>query len=160
MPQESAGILMYRRGPGGVEVLLVHPGGPFWKNKDAGAWSIPKGVPNPGEELLDAARREFREETGFVAAGEARSLGSIKQKAGKTIHAWAVEGEIDSSAIRGNTFSLEWPPKSGKRIEVAEVDRAVYFQPHEARTRINPAQATLIDRLEDLRADPRTTVIR
>jgi len=128
-------------------VLLVHSGGPFWKNKDAGAWSIPKGLANDGEDLLAAARREFNEETGFEAAGAAAPLGSIKQKGGKVVHAWAVEGDIDASAIRSNTFTVEWPPKSGKQIDVPEIDRAEYFDLDKARKRINPAQAALLDGL-------------
>ena len=147
MPAVSAGLLMFRRSPNGLQVLLVHPGGPFWKNKDAGAWTIPKGLANEGEDLLAAARREFEEETGFKPAGEFIALAPIKQKSGKLVHAWAVEGDIDPSKIRSNTFEMEWPPKSGKRVTFPEVDRAEFFDLETARGRINPAQADLLDQL-------------
>jgi predicted NUDIX family NTP pyrophosphohydrolase len=145
----SAGLLMYRRRrEGGIEVLLVHPGGPFWKNKDDGAWTIPKGEVAEGEDLLATARREFEEETGTAPRGEFVSLGSIKQKGGKIVHAWAVEGEIDTSAIRSNTFTMEWPPRSGKRATFPEIDRGEFFDLETARRKMNPAQGALLERLE------------
>ena len=145
----SAGLLMYRRRrEGGIEVLLVHPGGPFWKNKDDGAWTIPKGEVAEGEDLLATARREFEEETGTAPRGEFVSLGSIKQKGGKIVHAWAVEGEIDTSAIRSNTFTMEWPPRSGKRATFPEIDRGEFFDLETARRKMNPAQGALLQRLE------------
>ena len=146
----SAGLLMYRRGPRGLEVLLVHPGGPFWKNRDEGAWTIPKGTVLPGEALIEAARREFEEETGTAPAGELISIGSIRQKGGKTVHAWAVEGDMDPRAIRSNTFTMEWPAGSGKQVTFPEVDRAEYYGLGDARQKINAAQAELSDRLEQL----------
>lgn len=142
--------MMYRRGPRGLEVLLVHPGGPFWKNRDDGAWTIPKGTVLPGEALIDAARREFEEETGTAPKGELSSIGSIRQKGGKTVHAWAIEGEIDPRAIRSNTFTMEWPAGSGKQVTFPEVDRAEFYGLDDARRKINPAQEELIDRLKRL----------
>src|SRR5438045_1593487 len=127
MPKRSAGILMFRRGAKGVEVLLVHPGGPFWAKKDLGAWSIPKGEVVEGEELLATARREFAEELGFAAIGAFLPLGEVKQKGGKTVHAWAVEGDCDAATCKSNTFKMEWPPRSGKWAEFPEVDRAEFF---------------------------------
>ncbi len=141
---------MYRKGPAGLEVLLVHPGGPFWQKKDLGAWSIPKGEVSPGEEPLATARREFQEEIGFAPAGEFVPLTPVKQKGGKLVHAWAVEGDFDPATIKSNTFMMEWPPKSGKQVEFAEIDRAEFFDPATARSKINAAQATLIDELEKL----------
>jgi predicted NUDIX family NTP pyrophosphohydrolase len=143
----SAGLLMYRRREGGLEVLLVHPGGPFWKNKDDGAWSIPKGEPAADEELLSAARREFMEEIGTAPSGTFTPLPPIKQKGGKTVHAWAVEGDLDTSAIRSNTCRMEWPLKSGKWVEFPEVDRAEFFGLDVARKKINAAQSALLDEL-------------
>ena len=143
----SAGILMYRRGPRGIEVLLVHPGGPYWARKDAGAWSIPKGDFAEGEDAAAAARREFREELGCDVAGELLELGSIRQKNGKDVHAWAVEGDFDCAAIRSNTFRIEWPPKSGRQQEFPEVDRAEWFTPDEARAKMHTGQPALLDRL-------------
>jgi predicted NUDIX family NTP pyrophosphohydrolase len=148
----SAGILMYRRSgrDGAVEVLLVHPGGPFFAKKDAGVWTIPKGVPDEGEDLLEGAKRELREETGFdLRDGEYLPLGSVKQKGGKTVHAWAVQGDCDAAQIRSNTFKLQWPPKSGKWLEVPEIDRAAWFGLSEATEKINPAQAELVTRLRE-----------
>jgi predicted NUDIX family NTP pyrophosphohydrolase len=144
----SAGILLYRSTPNGVEVLLVHPGGPLFARKDLGAWSIPKGESEDGEELLAVAHRELAEETGFSADGPALPLGQITQRGGKIVHAWAVRGDADPSHLRSNTFEMEWPPKSGRRREFPEVDRAEWFDLAEARLRINPAQAELLDRLE------------
>src|SRR4051812_8387896 len=148
MPRTSAGIVMFRYRDSALEVLLVHPGGPFWKNKDAGAWSIPKGEPDADEDLLAAAKREFEEEIGVAPRGEFVKLTPVKQKAGKIVHAWAVEGDIDTSKVQSNTMPLQWPPRSGKWIHVPEIDRAEFFDLATARTKINPAQAALIDELE------------
>ena len=148
MPRVSAGLLMYRRRPAGLEVLLVHPGGPFWANKDLGAWTIPKGEVAEGEDELATARREFAEETGLEPGGELLPLGSIRQKGGKLVHAWAFEGDADAAAIRSNTYRVEWPPRSGQWRTFPEVDRAEWFPLDEARRRINSAQAELIDTLE------------
>lgn len=147
MPKLSAGILMYRRRDATLQVFLVHPGGPFWRNKDAGAWSIPKGEYSDAEDSLDAAKREFLEETGFELRGEFIPLGQIKQSSAKVITAFAVEGDCSPSAIRSNTFSIEWPPKSGRQQEFAEVDRADWFSLAEAKTRILKGQAGFLDRL-------------
>jgi predicted NUDIX family NTP pyrophosphohydrolase len=131
-----------------VLVLLVHPGGPFWKSKDAGAWSIPKGEYDDDEAPLAAAKREFAEELGLLPAGEVTPLGEIRQKAGKVVTAFALEGEFDCANFTCNSFELEWPPNSGKRASFPEIDQAQWFSLDEARHRINPAQAELIDRLE------------
>lgn len=147
--KQSAGILLYRRGPGGLEVFLVHPGGPFWAKKNLGAWSIPKGEFAAGEEALDAARREFAEETGFEVSGEFVPLDTERQPSGKMVSAWAVEGSVDPAAIRSNTFSMEWPPRSGKTAEFPEVDRAAWLDLDEARRRILPGQVPFLDRLEE-----------
>jgi predicted NUDIX family NTP pyrophosphohydrolase len=147
VPAISAGLLLHRDTERGLEVLLVHPGGPFFARKDLGAWSIPKGEVEPGEELLAVARRELAEETGFTAEGPALPLGQVTQKGGKIVHAWAIEGDADPSRLVSNTFELEWPPKSGKLREFPEVDRAAWFGLAEARRKINPAQAELLDRL-------------
>jgi predicted NUDIX family NTP pyrophosphohydrolase len=147
-PSVSAGLLLYRRAQGGLEVLLAHPGGPFWRDREAGAWTIPKGMVNEGEDLLDAARREFAEETGITPAGPYLPLGSIRQKGGKVVHAWAWEGDADAAAIVSNTTRSEWPPGSGRWITYPEVDRCGWFDPATARERINAAQAELIGRLE------------
>jgi len=131
-----------------IEVLLVHPGGPFWKNKDDGAWSIPKGEVQPDEDLLTRAQIEFEEELGIKPSGDWIALGSIKQKGGKTVHAWAFEGDLpESFELQSNTFQLEWPPRSGKVQEFPEVDRSEFFRDEIARRKINPAQAPLLDRL-------------
>jgi predicted NUDIX family NTP pyrophosphohydrolase len=145
---ESAGILLHRRTPSGLEVLLVHPGGPYWAKKDAGAWTIPKGEIDPGEEPLDAARRELAEETGLVAVGPFVMLQPVRQKAGKRVTAFACAGDCDAAGIRSNVFSLEWPPRSGRMQEFPEVDRAQWFSIPEARAKINPAQAAFLDELE------------
>ncbi|HUT88115.1 MAG TPA: NUDIX domain-containing protein [Thermoguttaceae bacterium] len=150
MAKTSAGLLMYRVRGGTIEVLLVHPGGPFWRKKDEGAWSIPKGEVESGEELLATARREFHEELGLEAAGSFIPLTPIRQKGGKVVHAWAFEGDCDPAAIRGNTFTMEWPPKSGRAKEFPEVDKAAFFDLEAARRKINPAQAALLDRLDRL----------
>lgn len=147
---ESAGMLLFRRGPDGLEVFLAHPGGPFWKNKDAGAWTIPKGEVNEGEEPLAAARREFQEETGIVPAEPYLPLGTIRQKAGKTVHAWAWEGDADAEAVTSNEIRTEWPRGSGRWLTFPEVDRCAWFTPDAAREKINPAQAELLGRLEAL----------
>jgi predicted NUDIX family NTP pyrophosphohydrolase len=144
----SAGLLLYRKNRGHLEVFLVHPGGPFWKNRDAGAWSIPKGVIAPGEEPLDAARRELTEETGISVSGPFLPLGSVQQKAGKLIHAWGCEADADESKIVSNTTRVELPRGSGRWIEIPEVDRAAWLSLPLARQKINPAQAELIDRLQ------------
>ncbi len=148
--KQSAGILLYRKADGVLQVFLVHPGGPFFKNKDAGAWSIPKGEFLDDEEPLAAAKREFEEETSQPITGEFTALGTVKLKSGKTVHAWAVEGDIDHEAIVSNTFEMEWPPRSGKKIMVPEIDRAGWFKTSTAKQKINSAQAAFIQRLEDL----------
>jgi predicted NUDIX family NTP pyrophosphohydrolase len=150
MAKQSAGILVYRFYHGQLQVFLVHPGGPFWKNKDAGAWSIPKGEFLDDEEALITARREFLEETGQSIDGEFSALKPVKLKSGKIVHAWAVEGGVDETNIRSNTFPFEWPPKSGKMIEIPEVDKGAWFEPDTARLKINPAQAVFIDELTAL----------
>jgi predicted NUDIX family NTP pyrophosphohydrolase len=144
----SAGLLLFRRSAGLLEVFLAHPGGPFWEGKEAGAWTIPKGLVEVDEDLLTAARREFAEETGASPDGPFIPLGEIRQKAGKVVHAWACEGELDPAAARSNVMSVEWPPKSGKRVTFPEVDRYGWFDPATARMKLNPAQAVFIDRLE------------
>jgi predicted NUDIX family NTP pyrophosphohydrolase len=144
----SAGLLLFRRAETGLEVFLAHPGGPFWKNKDAGAWTIPKGLVDENEDLLDAARREFLEETGIEPRGPFHELGTVRQKAGKLIHAWAWEGDADPALVHSNTFSMEFPRGSGRRIEVPEVDRCEWFSLTAAREKINPAQAEFLDRLQ------------
>jgi len=150
-PKQSAGILVYRLGAGSLDVLLVHPGGPFWAKKDDGAWFIPKGEINPEEEPRDAAYREFHEELGFAAPpGEALELGTVKNKGGKLIYAWALPGDLDLSAFRSNTFLLEWPPRSGKEREFPEVDRARYFTVEEALVKMHPAELPLVQRLLQL----------
>lgn len=147
MAKRSAGILLHRR-RGELEVLLVHPGGPFWAKKDLGAWSIPKGEHDDGEDALACALREFEEETGTSPApGALDDLGSVRLKSGKVVQAWALEGDLDPDAIRSNTFTLEWPPRSGREREFPEVDRAAWFGLAEAAERINPGQAAFLDRL-------------
>jgi len=148
MPASSAGILLYRRRGDRLEVLLVHPGGPFWARRDQGAWSIPKGEYAAGEDPVAAARREFAEELGAEPPeGPVEDLDEVRQKAGKRVHAWALEGDLDAAAIESNTFELEWPPRSGRMIEVPEVDRAEWFTLERAREKINPAQTEFLDRL-------------
>ncbi|GIV98120.1 MAG: NTP pyrophosphohydrolase [Herpetosiphonaceae bacterium] len=152
----SAGLLLFRRINGVVEVFLAHPGGPFWNRKDEGAWTIPKGLVNAGEEPLSAACREFEEETGICPRGPFIPLGSIRQKAGKTVHAWAWEGDADPERIVSNTMRMEYPKGSGRWRVFPEVDRCAWFDPATARQKINPAQAELIERLEAvLRQAPR-----
>jgi predicted NUDIX family NTP pyrophosphohydrolase len=152
MPRLSAGLLVYRRRPGGPEVLLVHPGGPFWARRDDGAWSIPKGEHGPGEDPLHVALREFREELGAEPpAGEPpASLGELRQPGGKRVSAWAVEGDLDVSEVRSNTFAMEWPPRSGRTAEFPEVDRAGWFDLATARRKLLPGQVGFLDRLEEL----------
>ncbi len=153
MPKISAGLLMYRgrtEQSNSVEILLAHPGGPFWKNKDDGAWTIPKGEVTLGEELLAAAIREFTEETGLTPAPPFVPLGEIKQKSGKIIHAWAFQGDCDPAQIRSNTFELEWPPKSGLTQEFPEIDRAKFYDLVAARQKILVSELPLLDRLAEL----------
>jgi predicted NUDIX family NTP pyrophosphohydrolase len=147
MPKKSAGILMYKRVDSGVRVLLVHPGGPFWAKKDAGAWQIPKGEYDDGEDALACAKREFAEELGGQPAGDFRALGEVIQSGGKRVTAWAVEGDFDVGALVSNTFEVEWPPKSGRRQSFPEVDRAAWFAPEEAQAKILPAQRAFVERL-------------
>ena len=149
MSKNSAGIMLFRRKPH-LQVLLAHPGGPYWWNKDEGAWSIPKGEVEEEEELLDAAKREFREELGFVPDGDFIELGSITQKGSKTVYAWAVEYQIpDDYIFSPNEFEVEWPPDSGKKESFPEIDQIEYFSPFEAKKKINPKQSEFISRLID-----------
>lgn len=143
----SAGILLYRLRPAGPEFLLVHPGGPYWAKKDDGAWSIPKGLVDPGEDVLAAALREFSEETGHLPAGAPIDLGAFRQPGGKVVHAFALEGEFDPSRLRSNTFDLEWPPRSGTIKAFPEADRAGWFAPDEARRKALRGQIPIIDEL-------------
>jgi predicted NUDIX family NTP pyrophosphohydrolase len=153
--RRSAGILLYRRRGTLVEVLLVHPGGPFWSKKDDGAWFVPKGELEGDEEPLAAARREFREELGTDApALEALSLGTVKNKSGKLIYAWALEGEFDPESVKSNTFELEWPPRSGKIREVPEVDRAGFFSLQAAAVKLHAAELPFLERLRALIPEP------
>ena len=146
--KNSAGILLHRLRGSGIEVFLVHPGGPFWATKDAGAWSIPKGEFEAGEDPLEAAKREFKEETGFAVAGNFIELTPVKQPGGKVVYAWAVMGDCEAESIKSNTFSLEWPPRSGKRKEFPEVDRAGWFTPEVAREKILKGQLVLLEELK------------
>jgi len=148
--RKSAGLLLFRNGGADLQVLLVHPGGPFWAKRDHGAWSIPKGECEEGEDPRSAAWREFGEELGSPAPeGDALELGEVRQKAGKTVLAWAIAGDLDAEQITSNTFTMEWPPRSGRSQAFPEVDRAGWFSLAEARERINPAQAALLDRLRE-----------
>lgn len=147
MPKISAGLLMYRIRNSELEILLVHPGGPFFQNKDHGAWSIPKGEIEPGEDLLSAAQREFAEETGFKASPPFIALSPITQKGGKVVHAWAFAGDCEPAQLRSNTFTLEWPPRSGRTQEFAEVDRAEWFGITEAKRKIKATQTPLLEEL-------------
>lgn len=144
----SAGLLLFRQMNGTLEVFLAHPGGPFWAKRDQGAWTVPKGVINDGEDPLAAAQREFQEETGVVPNPPFLPLGSVRQRAGKTVHAWAWEGDADASTITSNTMRCEWPRGSGRYVVVPEIDRCEWFDPETARRKINPAQVEFIDRLE------------
>jgi predicted NUDIX family NTP pyrophosphohydrolase len=148
MPKKSAGLLLYRQRGGGAEVFLVHPGGPYWSKKDAGSWSIPKGEFGDQEEPLEAARREFREETGLEPAGKYHPLAPIRQAGGKIVVAWAVGGDADAREFKSNTFRMEWPKGSGKMREFAEVDRAEWFPIKAARVKILKSQISLLDELE------------
>ena len=149
MPQRSAGLLMFRRRDGATEVLLVHMGGPFWARKDDGAWSIPKGLFEADEDALAAARREFEEETGHAPDGPFIALGTFKQPSGKQVSAWAVEGEFDLTAFKSNTFTMEWPPKSGRMAEFPEADRAGWFGEAEALVKITKGQRPILRALFD-----------
>ena len=152
MAKRSAGLLLYRRGARDLEVLLVHPGGPFWRAKDLGAWSLAKGEIDPGEEPAACALREFEEETGTRLEGEPAPLGEVRQAGGKTVIGFALEGALDADAIRSITFELEWPPRSGRRQSYPEVDRAAWFTLDEAQEKLNTAQAAFLDRLAALLA--------
>jgi predicted NUDIX family NTP pyrophosphohydrolase len=152
---QSGGILLYRQGAGGLEVLLAHPGGPYWKRQDYGSWSVPKGLAEPGEALEAVAAREFAEETGSELVSVARDpaqpprdLGEVSLKSGKVIHAWAVEGDLDPALSSSNEIEIEWPPRTGRRLVIPEVDRVAWFGLEEARRRAHPAQAAFVDRLE------------
>ena len=151
MARRSAGILLHRDGPDGREVLLVHPGGPFWAKRDDGAWSIPKGEYDEGEEPMTAALREFEEEIGSALEhiGELVELGEVRQRNRKLVTAWAAEGDLDASAVRSNTFTMEWPPRSGRRQEFPEIDRAEWFTLARAREKLIEAQVAFVDRLEE-----------
>jgi predicted NUDIX family NTP pyrophosphohydrolase len=146
----SAGILMYRQSGSGLEVLLVHPGGPFWRNKDEGAWSIPKGEMDEGEDAASAARREFLEETGYAVSNQLQTLGGIRQRGGKRVVAFAAEGDLDVDAIKSNLFEIEWPPKGGKMESFPEIDRAAWFDLRVAHVKILESQRSLLDRLAEL----------
>jgi predicted NUDIX family NTP pyrophosphohydrolase len=150
MGKKSAGLLMFRFIDGHLEVFLVHMGGPYWAKKDSGAWSIPKGEYETGEDPFDVAKREFLEETGFTAAGEFRPLTDLKQPGGKLITAWAFEGNCDEKAVKSNTFSMEWPPRSGRFQEFPEVDRAAWFRPEIAKDKIVRGQLPFIDELQSI----------
>jgi predicted NUDIX family NTP pyrophosphohydrolase len=143
--KRSAGVLLYRRKAKGFEVFLVHPGGPFWRNKDEGAWTIPKGIIEPGEDPLAAARREFGEETGFAVDGEFVELGHFKQPGGKLVAVWAVEGDCDPAKLSSNEFEMEWPPRSGKRARFPEADRGSWFGINDARQKMLIGQRPMLD---------------
>jgi predicted NUDIX family NTP pyrophosphohydrolase len=145
MAKRSAGLLMFRRKGGELEVFLVRPGGPFWVGKDAGAWTVPKGEYVDGEEPLDAAKREFTEETGFAATGDFIDLGTVRQTSGKVVNAWAFEGDCDPGKLVSNTCEIEWPPRSGRKMEIPEVDRGAWFTVAEARKRILRSQEGFLD---------------
>jgi predicted NUDIX family NTP pyrophosphohydrolase len=145
-------VLLYRHGAAGLEVLLVHPGGPFWRRRDEGAWTIPKGEIEEGEDQLAAARREFSEETGYRPKGSTQDLGSVRQPSGKLVHVWAINDDWDVSRLVSNTFSMEWPPHSGRMQELPEVDRAAWFALDEARKKILKGQSPFLDRLQTILA--------
>ncbi|MBI5138799.1 MAG: NUDIX domain-containing protein [Candidatus Vogelbacteria bacterium] len=147
MSKKSAGILLYRNVSQDLEVLLVHPGGPFWAKKDEGSWSIPKGEFEENEDSLTAAKREFKEETGLMVTGDVIALESIRQPSGKTVFAWAIKGDFDPSLLKSNTFSIEWPPKSGRQQEFPEIDRAGWFSIEKARLKILKGQVGFLDQL-------------
>jgi predicted NUDIX family NTP pyrophosphohydrolase len=158
MPKHiSAGILLYRLHDGICEVFLVHPGGPYWRGKDTGAWSIPKGELEDGDDPVAAAKREFHEETGTKLSGELVELGQLKQPSGKLVHAWAMQGDIDASSVKSNTFPMEWPPHSGRQQEFPEVDRAEWFTIAAAREKILPGQRGFLDQLQQLLGSSKTT---
>jgi predicted NUDIX family NTP pyrophosphohydrolase len=150
MPRISAGLLMFRAHDGELQVLLVHPGGPFFRNKDDGAWSIPKGEVEAGEDYLECAKREFTEEIGVTPTGSFIPLAQVKQKGGKVVFAWAIEGDLDPGAIVSNTFTMEWPPRSGRQTEFPEIDRAEFFEVAAAKRKINSGQVGLIHQLEEI----------
>jgi predicted NUDIX family NTP pyrophosphohydrolase len=150
MARKSAGLLLYRLTHSEIEVFLVHPGGPFWARKDDGVWSIPKGEFSEGEDPLEAAKREFQEETGFEVAGKFQPLNPVRQSSGKIIYAWVVEADVNDAAVKSNTFSIEWPPGSGKARKFPEVDRTGWFSIDVARQKIVKGQAALLDQLEHL----------
>jgi predicted NUDIX family NTP pyrophosphohydrolase len=150
MSKVSAGLVMYRKGSPQLEVLLVHLGGPFWAKKDAGAWFIPKGEVNPGEDELSAAKREFEEETGLRPDGAFLALGSVKHKSGKKVTAWAFQGDCDPASLRSNTFQMEWPPRSGKTREFLEIDRAAFFTIQAAREKMHAAEFEFLSRLAEV----------
>jgi predicted NUDIX family NTP pyrophosphohydrolase len=150
MNKISAGILLYRVKNKLLEVLLVHPGGPFWKNKDQGAWTIPKGETNTDEQLLDTAIREFAEETGIPLTGNFIQLTPVKQKSGKWVHGWAIEKDIDETKIKSNSFELEWPIRSGKMQSFPEIDKACWYSIEEGKEKINPAQISMLEELREL----------
>jgi predicted NUDIX family NTP pyrophosphohydrolase len=150
MPKRSAGLMMFRRLNDELEVFLVHPGGPIWAKKDKGAWTVPKGEYEDGEDPLAAAKREFEEETGFTATGEFLDLGEIKQKSGKRVTAWSFEGDCDPASLQSNTCEIEWPPRSGRWLEIPEVDRGCWFSIEEAREYIREEQRPLLDNLGKL----------
>lgn len=148
MPKASAGLLMYRIKNGTLQVLLAHPGGPLFKKKDEGAWTIPKGEIEPGEDLFEAAKREFEEETGITPTGPFAALTPVKQKGGKVVHAWAFQCDCDPSAIVSNRFTMEWPPRSGRQMDFPEIDRADFFDMVAASRKINPAQLSFVQELQ------------
>ena len=145
MPELSAGILLHRQRPSGVEVFLVHPGGPYWARKDAGAWSVPKGIVASGEDEFACARREFREETGFDAGAQGRDLGIFRLPSGKRLHVWAIEGDCDPSKLESNLFEMEWPPKSGRMRKFPETDRGGWFGRTDALAKIVKGQKPVIE---------------
>jgi predicted NUDIX family NTP pyrophosphohydrolase len=150
VPRISAGLLMYRIHDGELQMLLAHPGGPFFKNKDDGAWTIPKGEVEPGEDLLETAKREFEEETGVTPTGPFTALTPIKQQGGKIVHAWAFKGDCDPGTIVSNTFTTEWPPKSGRQMEFPEIDRADFFGVAAAKRKIKAGQEALVEECEQI----------
>ena len=150
MGKESAGLVVYRKKEGRLEFLLVHPGGPFWRNKDEGAWTIPKGELGEGEDPLTAAKREFEEELGIIVEGPFVELTPVKQKGGKLVRAWSAEKDCDVSQVSSNTFEMEWPPKSGRMSTFPEVDKADFFVMNEARRKVNPAQIPLLQQTAEI----------
>jgi len=150
MARESAGLLVYRKKDGRLEFLLAHPGGPFWKNKDLGAWTIPKGEIQEGEDALGAAKREFEEELGIRIEAKLIELMPIRQKAGKVVRAWGAEADLDLDTVKSNSFSMEWPPRSGRTVEFPEVDEVAYFDFETAKAKINPAQRALLEQVQSM----------